>query len=184
MVFFGLAALQAVMFSYKVAWNDLPPPALGAHPTGGGISPPPGTLGSPGSGALSNPSDSGKRRQLCEIHDLRIEMNEGNAQLYETVRSQLEQKLSSPDIGLSVATDKAKTGATLKIKASWRYGVLGRISDTTVIEVGLYLTSGDNQGYALWPSATNGRQYIGNSEDVIERIASDLDRARREDCKK
>jgi hypothetical protein len=183
MVFFGLAALQAVMFS-TVTRNDIPPPASGAHKTGGGGSPPHGTLGSPGIGVLSNPSDSGKRRLLCEIRDLRIEMNEGNSQLYEAVKSQLAHKLSSPDIGLSVATDRAKTGATLKIKASWRYGVLGRISDTAVIEVGLYLTTEDNQGYALWPAGANGRQYLGNSEDVIGEIASDLSRARREDCKK
>jgi len=182
MVFFGLAALQAVMFS-TVTRKDLPPTALGALQTSGG-SLPRGTLGSPGGRTLSNPSDSGKRRPLCEIHDLRIEMNEGNSQLYEAVKSQLAQKLLSPDIGLSVATDKAETGATLKIKAIWRYGVLGRISDTTVIEVGLYLTTGDNQGYALWPAGASGRQYNGNSEDVIEMIASDLNSARRKDCKK
>lgn len=181
-VFLGLAALQAVMFS-TVTTNNIPPPALGAIGIAGG-SPPPGTLGGPVIAAASNPSDSGKRRRLCEIHDLRIEMNGGNSQLYEAVKSQLAHKLSSPDIGLSVATDKAEMGATLKIKASWRYGVLGRISDTTVIEVGLYLTTGDNQGYTLWPAATNGRQYIGNSEDVIEIIASNLNRAKREDCKK
>jgi hypothetical protein len=186
MVFFGLAALQAAMFSHTVTWNDIRPPASGKTGIVGKIGitnddHPKGMLGNPDSGTLSNPFDSGKGRLLCEIHDLRIEMNEGNSQLFEAVKSQLARKLSSPDIGLSVATDKAKTGATLKIKASWRYGVLGRISDTAVIEVGLYPDTGD---YALWPAATHVRQYLGNSEDVIERIASDLDRARREDCKK
>jgi hypothetical protein len=182
-VFLGLIALQAVTSSYKLTRKDLPQPALVAPGTNGGDSPPPKTLGVPGVEAHSNLPDSGTKHQLCQIHDLYIEMNGGNSQLYQTVRSQLARKLSSSDIKLSAAPEKASTGVTLKIKASWRYGVLGQMSDTTVIEAGLYSAAGDDQGSLLWPPDTSGRQYQGSCENVIEAIATDLIQAIHEDCK-
>jgi hypothetical protein len=182
MVFFGLAALQAAMFSYKVTRNDLPPPALGAIGIVGD-SHPKGTLGGPGGEPPSNLPNSRTKHQLCHIHDLYIEMNEGNSQLYQTVRSQLAGKLSSSGIKLAAVPEKASTGVTLKIKANWRYGVLGRISGTTDIEVGLYSAAGDDQGSILWPTATSGRQYQGSCDNVIGEIAMDLIVAMHEDCK-
>jgi hypothetical protein len=183
MVFFGLAALQAVMFSYKVTRNALPPHALGAHLPSGGVSPTPGTLGGPGGKSPSNLPNSETKRQLCHIHDLYIEMNGGNSQLYQTVKSQLARKLSSSDIKLAAAPEKASTGVTLKIKAIWSYGVFGRMSDTTVIEAGLYSSAGDDPGSILWPPDTSGRQYQGSCENVINAIAEDLIEAMSENCK-
>ena len=60
------------------------------------------------------------------------------------------------------------------IKANWHHGVLGRITDTTVIEAGLYSAAGDDQGPILWPPDTSGRQYQGRCEDVVEGITQDL----------
>jgi hypothetical protein len=182
-VFFGLAALQAVKFSDRLTRNNLPQPALVAPPTNKGDSLPPKTLGGHGGEAPSNLPNSGTKPQLCHIHDLYVEMNGGNSQLYQTVTSQLARKLSSSDIKLAAAPEKASTGVTLKIKANWRYGVLGRVSDTTVIEAGLYSASGDDQGSVLWPPATSGRQYQGSCENVIDAIAEDLVDAMRENCK-
>ena len=182
MVFFGLAALQAVMFS-TVTRNDIPPPALVAPGTNGGDSQHPGMLGSSYSEAPSSLPDSGTKRRLCNIHDLYIEMNGGNSRLYQTVKSQLAGKLSSSDIKLAAAPEKVSTGVTLKIKANWRYGVLGRMSDTTVIEAGLYSAAGDDQGSILWPPGASGLQYQGSCENVIGEIASDLIKAMRENCK-
>jgi hypothetical protein len=130
--------------------------------------------------------NSGTKRQLCHIHDLYIEMNGGNSRLYQTVKSQLAGKLSSSGIKLAAAPEKASTGVTLKIKANWRYGVLGRMSDTTVIEAVLYSAAGDDQGSILWPPDASGRQYQGSCENVIGAIAEDLENlidAIREDCK-
>lgn len=182
-VFLGLIAWQAVMFSDMYTRNDLPQPALVAPRTNGGDSLPQKTLGGPGGEVHSYLPNSGTKHQLCHIHDLYIEMIGGDSQLYQTVMSQLARKLSSSDIKLAAAPEKASTGMTLKIKASWRYGVLGRMSDTTVIEAGLYLAAGDDQGSILWPPATSGRQYQGSCENVTNAIAEDLIEAMGENCK-
>jgi hypothetical protein len=163
--------------------KDLPQPALVAPPASGGDGLSQKTLGSSVIAAPSNLPDSGTKRQLCHIHDLYIEMNGGNSQLYQTVKSQLARKLSSSDIKLVAAPEKASTGVMLKIKANWRYGVLGRMSDKTVIEAGLYSAAGDDQGSILWPPATSGRQYQGSFENVIGAIAEDLIEAMSENCK-
>jgi hypothetical protein len=183
MVFLGVIALQAVMFSftYKVTRNALPPPALGAPLKGGG-SPTPGKLGGPGGESPSNSHKSGTKHQLCNIHDLYIEMNGGNSQLYQTVKSQLARKLSSAGIKLAAAPEKANARAALMIKANWQHGVLGRITDMTVIEAGLYSAAGDDQGPILWPPDTSGRQYQGRYEDVVEGITQDLIEATRKNC--
>lgn len=183
MVFLGLVTVQAVMFSHRYTWIDLPQPASVTTPKIKGSSPPQKTLGVPGVEANSNLPNSRTKRQLCRIHDLYIEMNGGNSQLYQTVKSQLAGKLASSGIKLAAAPEKASTGVTLKIKANWRYGVLGRMSDTTVIEAGLYSAAGDDQGSILWPHDTSVRQYQGSSENVIDGIATDLIDAIREDCK-
>jgi hypothetical protein len=94
----------------------------------------------------------------------------------------LAGKLSSSGIKLAAAPEKASTGVTLMINANWR-GVLGRISDTTVIEAGLYSAAGDDQDSILWPPATSGRRYEGSRENVIGEIANDLIEAIRENCK-
>jgi hypothetical protein len=182
-VFLGLIALQAVTSSYKITWKDLPQPALVAPLKKGGGSPQPKTLGVPGVQASSKLPNSGTKHQLCQIHDLYIEMNGGNSQLYQTVKSQLARKLASSDIKLAAAPEKASSGVTLKIKASWRYGVLGQMSDTTVIEAGLYSAAGDDQGSILWPPDTSGRQYQGSCENVIDAIATDLIDAIHKNCK-
>jgi hypothetical protein len=127
--------------------------------------------------------DSGTKHRLCQIHDLYIEMNGGNSQLYQTIESQLASKLASSGIKLAAAPEKASTGVTLKIKANWRYGVLGRMSDKTVIEAGLYSAAGDDQGSILWPPGYSGRQYQGSFENVTGAIAEDLIEARRKNCK-
>jgi len=183
MVFLGLIALQAVMFSQLIIRKDLPQPAVVAPGPKGVDTPKLRTLGGPGGDPPSNSPDSGTKHQLCNIHDLYIEMNGGNSQLYQTVKSQLARKLSSSDIKLAPAPEKASAGVTLKIKAIWSYGVLGRMSDTTVIEAGLYSAAGDDQGPILWPPDTSGRQYQGSCENVIDAIAMDLIEATRENCK-
>jgi hypothetical protein len=182
-VFLGLVASQAVMFHYKYTRKDLPQPASVAIKPKGGDSLPPKTLGGSVGADHSNLPDSGTKRQLCNRHDLYIKMNGGNSQLYQTVESQLARKLSSSGIKLAAAPEKASTGVTLKIKASWRYGVLGRVSDTAVIEAGIYSAAGDDQGSILWPEDTGGRQYQGSSENVIGAIAEDLIEAMRKNCK-
>jgi hypothetical protein len=180
MVFLGLAALQAVMFSYKVTWNDLPQPPLVVPK---GDSPPQKTPGVLGVEAHPNLPNPGTKHLPCNINDLYIEMNGGNPQLYQTVKSQLAGKLASSGIKLSAAPEKAGTEKTLKIKPNWRNGVLGRLSDTTVIEAGLYSAAGNDQGSILWPPHASGRQYQGSCENVIGAIAEDLIEAMRKNCK-
>jgi hypothetical protein len=182
-VFLVLIALQSVRSSYMLTRKDLPQPASVTHKTSGGNSPPQNTLGGPVNAAPSNLPNPETKRQLCHIHDLYIEMNGGNSRLYQTVKSQLAVKLASSGIKLAAAPEKASTGVTLKIKADWRYGVLGRMSDTTVIEAGLYSAAGDDQGSILWPHDTGGRQYQGSCENVINEIDTDLIEAIRENCK-
>jgi hypothetical protein len=182
-VFLGLVASQAVMFHYKVARYDLPQPASVAPQPNKGHSFPQNTLGVSGSEATSDMPDLGTKHRLCQIHDLYIEMNGGDSQLYQTVKSQLARALSSSDIKLAAGLEKASTGLTLKIKASWRYGVLGRMSNTTVIEAGIYSAAEDDQGSILWPPGASGRQYQGSFENVIGAIAGDLIEAKRENCR-
>jgi hypothetical protein len=182
-VFLGLIALQAVPSPYMLTRTDLPQTASVAPPKKGGGSSPEKTLGGPVIAAPSKSPNSGIKHQLCQIRDLYIEMNGGNPQLYQTVKSQLAGKLASYDIKLAAAPEKASTGVTLKIKANWRYGVFGRMFDTTVIEAGLYSAAGDDQGSILWPPGASGRQYQGSFENVIDAIAEDLIEARRKNCK-
>jgi hypothetical protein len=182
-VFLGLIALQSVKSSYMLTRKDLPQPALPAPAAKAGDNPTQKTLGGSAGATALNLPNSGAKHQLCHIHDLYIEMNGGNSRLYQTVKSQLAGKLSSSGIKLAGAPEKASMGVTLKIKANWRYGVLGRISDTTVVEAVLYSAAGDDQGSILWPTATSGRQYQGSCENVINAIDNDLIDAIRENCK-
>ena len=103
--------------------------------------------------------------------------------MYQTVKSRLARKLSSADIKLAAVPEKANARAVLMIKADWLYGVLGRITDRTVMEAGLYSAAGDDQGSILWPPDASGRQYQGSCENVINKTASDLIEAMRENCK-
>jgi len=177
--FLGLINMQPVMLSYKITRKDLPQPALVAPPTKLGTG---HKLGGPGGTAPSHSPNSETKQQLCQIRNVYIEMNGGNSQLYQTVRSQLARKLSSAGIKLAAAPEKANARAALMIKADWLHGVLGRITDTTVIEAGLYSAAGDDQGPILWPPDTSGRQYQGRCEDVVEGITQDLIEATRKKC--
>jgi hypothetical protein len=181
-IFLGLRISQSLIVPHFVTRTDLPALApVPPNPTGGGQANA-STLGDPGSNSTSSPSERQRALSLCQISSIHLKAASGNTQLYQAVEAKLTRKLSST-MGLIVVSDGEKSDATLKVRADWQYGILDRISDTALIEVSLYHHADSEMTRTLWPFATSGRQYQGNSDDVIEEIAQDLIKDKRDSCK-
>ena len=179
-ILLGLVVSETLMTSRTITRKDIPipkPASPQASAKGSSHGP---TLGRPDGSSSSSPSEMQTPPLLNEISKLRIKVIGENPELNQVVETRLVRRLSTAAAKLTVINDKTKTDATLKVVADWRYGILGRISDTAVLEVGLYSGADDESNEAIWPRSTHGRQYQGSSEDVVDAIAQDLIDARRD----
>jgi hypothetical protein len=183
-ILLGVRVSQSLIVPQFVTRKDLPAQALvPPKPPGGGQAKAP-ILGDPGSNSPSSPSERQSEHSLCQISSIHIKAAGGNTRLYQAVEAKLTLKLSST-MELIVVSDGEKSDATLKVRADWQYGILDQISDTALIEVSLYHHTDSEMTQTLWPFATSGRQYQGDSDHVIDAIAQDLinDKRDRDRCK-